>query len=146
MGSDNPTLGANHCFGCGPINPYGLRLKIEENGDSWQAFFVPEDYHCGWPGVVHGGVLSTALDEVMSYIAYGKGLMAVTARLAIEFKRPCAPGKRLLIRAWPLKVSRRIVEAQAEIRLEDGTVAATATGKFLILSEEQKKVFGGEHL
>jgi len=142
MGSDAVTLGASYCFGCGPLNPHGLHLKVEEKGGSWEASFVPEDYHCGWPGVVHGGVLSAALDEVMSYIAYGKGLMAVTARLSIEFKHPCSPGKPLLIKAWPVKVSRRVLDTEAEIRLGDGTLAATATGKFLVLSEEQKKTLG----
>lgn len=144
MGPDNATPGANYCFGCGPLNPHGLHLKLQENDGVWEGSFVPRDYHCGWPGVVHGGVLSTALDEVMSYVAYGKGLVAVTARLTVEFKHPCGPGKPLLIRAWPVKVSRRVIETQADIRLEDGTVAATATGKFLVLSEKQKKAFGGE--
>lgn len=126
------------CFACGPANPYGLHLKIEEKDGIWETCFIPAEHHCGWPGIVHGGILSTVLDEVMSYAVMSRQGTAVTVRLTVEFKRACAPGAPVLFKAWPTRVSRRIVEAHSEARLEDETLVASAEGKFLVLSEEQK--------
>lgn len=128
------------CFGCGPDNPHGLRLDIRGQADgSWRAEFVPEDYHCGWPGVVHGGVLAAVLDEVMSYIIFGKGQIAVTARMAVLFKRPAVSGEHLVVRASPTRETRRIVDARGEIVRDDGTLVATSEARFLILADEQMK-------
>lgn len=139
MNRDQYTL----CFGCGRDNPHGLHLRPERREDgSWQSAFVAQDFHCGWPGVVHGGVLCAALDEVMSYIVFGEGQAAVTASMNVQFKKSASPGEPLLVRARPERVTRRVVEALGEILRPDGTVIASAEARFLILSESQKKDLG----
>lgn len=131
------------CFGCGPDNPHGLRLKVVRQDDgAWQAEFVPRDFHCGWPGVVHGGVLATALDEVMNYIVFGQGQTAVTARMVLEFKSLASPGDRLIVRALPTRVTRRVVDTKSEITKADGTVVCRAEARFLVLTADQRKAMG----
>ena len=131
------------CFGCGADNPHGLRLQVERQDDgTWLAEFIPQDCHCGWPGVVHGGVLCTALDEVMSYILFGEGLAAVTARMTAEFKHVAAPGDHLTVRAFPTRATRRVVDARSEMRRADGTLVCSAEARFLVLSAEQMRAMG----
>ena len=57
------------CFACGPRNPYGLKLHIEREGDKVVAkFTAPEEYQ-GYPGFLHGGIITALLDEVMSRVS-----------------------------------------------------------------------------
>ena len=54
------------CFGCGEDNPEGLHLQFEEQPDgAGHAVVVLGDHHSGEPGIVHGGIQATMLDEVM---------------------------------------------------------------------------------
>lgn len=50
------------CFGCGPANPHGLRLRSFNKDNHVSADWQPSEYHCGWPGIMCGGVMSTLLD------------------------------------------------------------------------------------
>jgi uncharacterized protein (TIGR00369 family) len=82
--------------------------------------------------VIHGGVLSTLLDEVITYVAMAHfGGPAVTAQLDIRFKQPAPVGSKLLVTGRPINRSRRLVQAVAQIKLEDDTIVAEAMGKCL---------------
>ena len=60
------------CFGCGPANPSGLKLRFYETDDGVESeYVVPSDLD-GAPGIVHGGIQATLLDEVMCMTAYAK--------------------------------------------------------------------------
>ena len=63
----------NHgwCIGCGKNNPYGLKLNFQWDGKTVRSEFTPNDFYQGWPKIVHGGIITTMLDEVMAggYIA-----------------------------------------------------------------------------
>jgi acyl-coenzyme A thioesterase PaaI-like protein len=74
--------------------------------------------HCGWPGMLHGGVAFALMDEALAYALYFQQLYGVTARAETRFRQPIAPGAKLIIRAWTLEQRRRLVDARAEIRLE----------------------------
>lgn len=131
------------CFGCGQDNPYGLHLHVHQNEDGWwESDFVPQPFHCGWPGIVHGGILSTVLDEVMSYVAYGRGLFAFTAKLSVDFKRYASPGQHLKVRSRAIRETRRIIDCYGEIRKDDGMLIANAEGKMVVLTDEQRRKLG----
>lgn len=132
-----------HCFGCGAGNPQGLHLKpVKTAGGSWESEFVPKDSHCGWPGVVHGGILAAALDEICAYVVFGEGLSAVTTGMNVSFKQAAVPGEHLTVRARPVRVTRRIVDTIGEILRPDGSVVASCEARFLVLSESQRRTMG----
>ncbi|MGE5578875.1 MAG: PaaI family thioesterase [Bacillota bacterium] len=132
-----------HCFGCGADNPQGLQLKPGRTNDgSWESVFIPKESHCGWPGVVHGGILATALDEICGYVVFGEGLSAVTTGMSVSFKQAAAPGERLTVRARPVRVTRRLVDTAGEILRPDGSVVAACEARFLVLSENQRRTMG----
>ena len=131
------------CFGCGSDNPHGLHLKPRRTDDgTWESDFVPAASHCGWPGVVHGGVLAAALDEISGYVVFGEGLAAVTTSMNITYQTPATPGEALLVRARPAHVTRRIVDTSGEILRADGTVIASCRARFLVLTGAQIKEIG----
>lgn len=123
---------ANICFGCGPGNPVGLRLHVAEDGNRVWAEFEPGRWHEGWAGVVHGGVLAAALDEVMAYCIFYQGMKAVTARMELRYKNPAQNGDQLLVEARVTRDSRRLVDIQGRVLRGDVTLVEAA-GRFLKL-------------
>ncbi len=129
---------ANRCFVCGPENPIGLKLGFRLEDGACVSEFTPDENHVGYPGVVHGGILFSALDDVMANWLYLKGARAYTARCDIRFKHASAVGSPLRLEGR--EVERRgqlvVMEGRA-IRVSDGTVVAESEGKFMILDETE---------
>ena len=50
------------CFGCGPRNEQGLRIKSFLEGDEVVAYWMPQAHHQAWPGILNGGIIGALLD------------------------------------------------------------------------------------
>lgn len=125
------------CFVCGEANPIGLRQRFSTDGRIVRAQFVPRPEHCGFSGVVHGGVLATVLDEIMVWAcAVGARQFAFCAEMTTRFQAPALPGEVLHVEA-ELVTNRRgkIFEARAALHNAAGQVAASATGKYMPIRE-----------
>jgi uncharacterized protein (TIGR00369 family) len=107
-----------------------MKLQFDEVGDSVVSIFRPERRHSGWTGVVHGGILATALDEAMAYVLYFMGIKGLTARMDVRFRRPAMEGESLRVVARKVSEARRIVDVEAQL-MRDETVLAEATGRFM---------------
>ena len=121
------------CFGCGRDNTIGLKLEFHQEGESVRAEFIPGELYQGWPGVVHGGLICTMLDEVIGYAAGYQGLYAVTVKMEVCYRKPAMIGQRLLLCARVKSVSGRTVVCDGEIRLEDGMLIAEANSELRIM-------------
>ena len=127
---------ANPCFVCGPDNPIGLRLAFRLEDDACVSEFTPGENHQGYPGVIHGGMLYSALDDVMANWLYLRGARAYTARCAIRYRRPARKGEKLLLVGRRTGGRRRLVEMEGvATRALDGEVVATATAIFAVIDE-----------
>ncbi len=58
-----------HCFGCSQKNPHGLKMRFYTDDTALYSWLNVPTHLCGWDGIVHGGVLSTILDEIMGWSA-----------------------------------------------------------------------------
>jgi uncharacterized protein (TIGR00369 family) len=118
------------CFVCGPENRGGLQLRfsLDREDKSLSADFTPAKTWQGYKGVVHGGIISTILDEAMTKLAYSLGMNAVTGKLTVRFKKPLLTGEKVLVTGRIIKESGRTVEAKAVAVKEDGTLVAEAKG------------------
>ena len=118
------------CFVCGLENQGGLQLKfhLDKDDRSLSADFTPVKTWQGYKGIVHGGIISTMLDEAMTKLAYSLGMNAVTGKLTVRFKKPLLIGEKVRVTGRIIKESGRTVEAQAIAVKEDGTVVAEAEG------------------
>jgi len=120
------------CVGCGPDHPNGMHMRVTAlDGLAVQGDFLVTEVHQGAPGLAHGGVISTAFDEVLGALNWLIGDPVVTARLEVNFKRPVPVGITLKIVARITGVKGRKVFTEAEGFLPDGTLAATATALFV---------------
>jgi acyl-coenzyme A thioesterase PaaI-like protein len=128
---ENPAM----CFGCGQLNPIGLKLKFDWDGGTARAGFTPVDEHQGWPGVVHGGIISCLLDEALNYPPYFLKCYCLTAEMRVRLRRTAAVGERLYLEAWVTRRTRKLLETAARIKLADGTLVAEADGKMYVMPD-----------
>lgn len=123
-----------YCFGCGPAQPSGLHLAARA-GDGVEIFaeFTVAATHQGGPGLAHGGVLVTAMDDALGTLNWMLHTASVTARLETDFRRPVPVDSTLYLHTWVEAVSGRKIYCSGEARLDapDGPVALTARALFL---------------
>lgn len=125
-----------NCFVCGEKNPNGLRLtfEIDKERQTLKTIFTASPTYQGWEGLIHGGIISTLLDEAMAKLVYELGYQAVTASLEIKFKKPAPILEPLNVFGEITEVNKRLIRAKAYMAKEDGTLLATGTSIFLRLS------------
>lgn len=121
------------CFACGPKNPFGLKLSFREQDDTYISEFTGQPQHQGYDGIMHGGIVSTLLDEIMARYLYAKGMNAVTARLEVRYNKPTPIGVPLLLKGRITKSKGRLYETEGTIELPDGTVTAQGTAKVFVI-------------
>ena len=119
------------CFACGQKNPIGLKLEFTEEGDYYKTQFIPEDAHQGYTDILHGGIMSTIMDEIMGRYLYIKEIIALTVELNVRFKKAVKIGQKLIIEGRIVNNRGRIIEMKGVAKLENGLVVAEATGKFI---------------
>ena len=119
------------CFICGRENPLGLKARWESDRASGEArcrLVIPEHFN-GYPGVVHGGIVTALLDEAMARSVLVEGNfddLLVTARLEVTFRRPTPTGTPVTVVGRLLRRAGNRTFAEGELRLADGTVTARA--------------------
>ncbi len=120
-----------YCFVCGQKNPLGLRLSFSFDGKTIKTEFIPKKEHQGYLNIVHGGIISTLLDEAMVKLAIALGTPAVTVRMEVRLRRPLSVGQKITISAEMLKDTKKVIEAYAKATADDGDVSADAKGKLI---------------
>lgn len=133
-----------HCFGCGSMNPYGLKMEFYTNGSSVFSWVTVPDHLSGWEKMVHGGVVSTMLDEVTARGAiYLLKSLGFTRSLSVDFMKPVRIGEELLAEGKILdKKDDRHVVTEGIIYNRKGDVCARSTGTFKLIPSEALKSKG----
>lgn len=133
----------DQCFVCGQANERGMKLTLDKEADGGivSRFEVAGAYQ-GWPGILHGGAISSVLDEATAYVTLHMGLVAMTAEMNVAFHKPVRVGERMEVRARATHATRRVVEVKAELRDEAGDLRAESTAKMVILTDRQKEHLG----
>jgi acyl-coenzyme A thioesterase PaaI-like protein len=127
------------CFGCGPANERGLRIRSFARGDALVCEWRPEEHHEAFPGVLNGGIIGALLDchanwaatfHLMKRRGADSPPCTVTADYAIKLLRPTPTNA-------PVQLLARVVEsaddrATVEATLSSGDkVTATFRGTFV---------------
>jgi acyl-coenzyme A thioesterase PaaI-like protein len=119
------------CFCCGVRNPIGLKLTFQTlPGERLRTEWTPRQEHQGFQDIVHGGLVSSVLDEVMIRLLYARGIRAVTAELKSRFLRPVRVGRRYRFESRVVEDKGRTVKVEAEgfdAETEERVAAGSAT-------------------
>jgi uncharacterized protein (TIGR00369 family) len=128
------------CFVCGMQNPIGLKLIFEEEDGKVVARFTSKPEHQGFPGILHGGIISTLLDEGMGRAVFllPEERWMLSAKIEIKYLRPIPIGEEITLVGEITQVHRRGVTCKGQLLLADGKVAAEGRGLYLDMPEEMK--------
>ena len=129
-----------NCFVCGAHNPHGLHLRFRREGDKVLADFVARPQHAGFRGIVHGGIIATALDEAMFWAAAtATRRFCLAAELSVRYLRKISVGEKCAIVARLDAGRGRLWQSSAELRNAAGNVCARATCKQVPMSVSDMK-------
>jgi acyl-coenzyme A thioesterase PaaI-like protein len=125
------------CYACGRTNPIGLRVDgFRQIGDDLIAEFTPRTEHRGGPGVLHGGIAATVMDEILAWAGMvSERLVVVTATLELRYRKPVTIGDE------PLMLKGRLDDRNGRrLRLSgslisQGVEAVTATGLYIAMHD-----------
>ncbi len=121
--------GDRMCFACGKDNPDGLQLEFESVGDNVRTSVTFPSKFQGYSDVVHGGLVSTVLDETMVTLLNRMGYLALTAELSVRFREPVRVGERIDVTASLLEKRGKVFRLVATASRPDGTEVATAESR-----------------
>jgi len=136
------------CFLCGLENEFSLRMKWYEDHQAQQirSTVVVPDHFNGYPGVVHGGIVSAILDETAGravMLNSGEDALMVALKLEVTFRRPTPTNTPLTVIGWVIKQTASRAQVAGEIRLPDGTL--TAECKAIVVPPPKEILDNWEH-
>lgn len=114
-----------HCFGCGRDNPIGLCLDdFVQNGQTVTTAFTPRADYKGFAGVLHGGIVATALDEILAWTAIlVADTMAVTAKMDLRFRNAAPADATYLVTGTLVEQRGRRLLMTADCQVGDIVIA-----------------------
>lgn len=128
------------CFACGKMHHDGLNMDFFELEDGTVAGLVTveERFH-GFPGIVHGGIIATLMDEIAAraQLLYESENTSMTLELTTQYKKPVPCCTPLILLGRMVEKGPRINLIAGELILPNGDVAATAQAKFMNVSREK---------
>lgn len=132
---------SKNCLVCGIENEFGLKTKFYETKEKeLVALFTPHEKLQSYPGVLHGGISATILDETIGraiMMQWGQESFGVTIELNVKYKKPVPLGVELKVIGRITSDKGRIFEGTGELLLPNGDVAVSAEGKYMKRSISQ---------
>jgi acyl-coenzyme A thioesterase PaaI-like protein len=125
-----------HCFGCGPDNPIGLGLTdFAREGPIVSAGFRPRSAYHGFNDMLHGGIVATALDEIMAWSAIlMEEVMVMTGTLELRYRKPAAVATHYRLEGEVEERRGRRLRLNGRM-LDGGTPVAEASGLFIVVAD-----------
>ncbi|MDX1405419.1 MAG: PaaI family thioesterase [Woeseiaceae bacterium] len=132
MSNDTAIEAATMCFACGPDNPIGLKIRFALNDGICTGEFTANENHVGYENTVHGGIIFSALDDVMANVLYLQNIKAHTARCEVRYRQALQVGEPVLLRGWIENERKRLIVLKGEVRLaSDNSVVADCEASFM---------------
>jgi uncharacterized protein (TIGR00369 family) len=129
----------SNCFVCGNQNEYGLKVDFFYDKGMSRAEYVAEEKFQGYKDILHGGIISALLDEVMIKAVIVTGILVVTVEIQVKFIKPVAIGEKLSLEGRVTGEQKRIVTAEGTASNSKGEIVATGKGKFFKVTEKMKE-------
>ncbi len=129
------SVAGSRCFACSPDNPVGLQIPFHLEGDLCIGFFTPGENHVGYDNVVHGGLLFTALDDVMANWLYLQSVQAYTGKASIRYRREARVGERLRLEGQCVRRRSRMVQLEGRAFVDGSdTLVCEADATFMLVT------------
>ena len=127
-----------NCFGCSPYNDKGLNLDFYEDGEEIVTYWHPKKEFQGWVNILHGGIQSTLMDELASWVVFIQCKSSgVTANLNIKFKKPVyTTDEKLTIRGKLDHMHKRIAKIKVKLYNSEGICCTQGDIDYFVYPEK----------
>lgn len=139
-----PRQDTHNCFGCSAKNPQGLRMEFHSDGEAVYSVLAIPSNLCGWGDIAHGGVVSTIMDEIMSWSSmYILRRYILTKSMTVDFLKPVSTGRRIVAAGRVInRINDREAIMEGLLYDEAGNLCARARGTFALFTSEGIRRFG----
>ncbi|MFX1392628.1 MAG: PaaI family thioesterase [Promethearchaeota archaeon] len=128
-----PNLWPGTCFGCSPINKYGLKMQVCLSNDGCFSYITIPNHFCGFDGIVHGGIIATILDEIAAWaILVHLNKLGITQKANIRYYKPVSTNSPLLAEGQILSYQDGNLITKACIKSMKSILLAECESKWLI--------------
>ena len=133
-----------NCFGCAPENPFGLRMEFFEDGDDIVSYWKPSANYQGWINTLHGGVISTLIDETAGWVIFRKlQTCGVTSKLEVKYKKPLmTTDGTITLRGHISRQMRNIVTIHVTVENGNGELCDEADAVYYTFGADKAKEMG----
>ena len=126
------------CFACGTQNDFGLKMTFAGNGKQVRSILTVPEHGRGWNKLVHGGILATILDEIMSWtVIHLIKHKILTRNINIEFKKPVYISSQITAIGEIVEINGKKALLQARITDDSGALCCLGKANFVLFSEEE---------
>jgi len=127
-----------NCFGCAPSNKFGLQMQFYDEGDETVCEWQPKSHFQGYGNILHGGIISTLMDEVASWYVFTKLKTAgVTYRLEVNFKSPVYTNKgSITLRARLNEINKRKTDIDVRLFDNEGELCSDGIVGYFVFPEK----------
>ncbi len=134
------------CYGCSPRNANGLHMTfhLDRERRSVVSRYTVSDHLCGWANIVHGGIVTTMLDEAMGWTALViLQKLPLSRSISVDFLKPVVTGKEIRVEGSVFEIeSEKQAEMRGQILDEDGQVCARSSSSIKLYSLESVQSMG----
>ena len=132
------------CYGCCHDNPIGLHMDFYEDGDDIVCFWNPQQHFQGWVDTLHGGIQSTLIDEIASWVVFRKmSTTGVTSNLEVKFKKPVMTTEnQITLRAHLVELRRNIATIEVSLYNSRNELATIGNAVYFTVSQEKAREMG----
>jgi uncharacterized protein (TIGR00369 family) len=128
-----------NCFVCGDKNKKGLKVAFFYDDGKAKAEYTPTPEFEGYKNILHGGIISSLLDEVMIQSIVALRILTFTIQIEVTFKTPAKTGEKIFLEGRILEDKGKVILTEGKAFKQDGTIIALAKGKFFRPEGEKKK-------
>lgn len=130
-----------NCFGCCPDNPFGLKMTFYEDGDDIVSFWKPSEYYQSWVDTLHGGMISTLIDELCGWVVFRKlQTTGVTGKLEVRYLKEIHTSESsITVRGHLVEVRHGIAVIEATITNSRGVLCARGRTTYSVFPKEVAK-------
>jgi len=133
------------CFGCGPHNKVGMRLRFRREGESVHTTFTAKDGWEGPPGILHGGLQATLADEIGAWTVVGmRNRFGLTTSMKLRYYRPARTSLPIEASGTIISESEAMVMVKVVLRQEDKRILSGTISYHLPTVEVAERIFGME--
>jgi len=130
------------CIACGQKNPLGLKITFFFDEEKKMVFadVIFEKHFIGYDNIIHGGIITTALDESMAWANIEVTLrMALTKTIKVNFLKPVKANIKYRVESYVKQVDENKSLTYACLKDQEGEIYAESEGEFILMSEQRSE-------